>query len=580
MYAQHFQFAELPFSIAPDPRYLYLSDQHREALGHLLYGILVGGGFVVLTGEVGTGKTTLCRCLVEQLPEDVDLALIFNPRLNPRELLAAICDELHVAYPEKGTSLKTLIDRLNRHLLETHARGRRTIVLIDEAQNLRFDVLEQIRLLTNLETNRDKLLQIILVGQPELNDLLARQNLRQLAQRITARFHLPPLSRSETEAYIAHRLAVSGVRTPLFSRAAMGTIHRCAGGIPRLVNLLCDRALLGAYARDKHKVDASVVRKAAREVLPPTNVRRLARGAAALSVGAAGLFLAGLLIHSGHIPLTDWLPGLPETEVATILPPAPAATPAPPPQASAPGVAPAETAAALAPVAPAPVSPPPEPATVKAASGDAPGLATPAPEVTFARFLADAAPTRDGAFAPLWPLWQIDPPQEQTDVCRFAERQGQRCLAGTSTWLQLRDLNRPAVLEFLAPDGDRRFAALLAVRGQRLELAVGDRRATFETGDVLPFWRGDWTMLWKPPAGYGKALKEGDRGAAVQWLRQQLGMPAADRDDYFDERLRARLVAFQKERGLTPDGVAGPSTLVHLAKNAENSAPRLDSSAP
>jgi len=172
MYAQHFNFSESPFSIAPDPRYLYLSNQHREALAHLMYGIGVGGGFVVLTGEVGTGKTTLCRCLLEQLPEDVDLALIFNPRLNPRELLATICDELHIPYPEKGLSLKTLIDLLNHHLLDTHARGRRTIVLIDEAQNLRFDVLEQIRLLTNLETNRDKLLQIILVGQPELNELL------------------------------------------------------------------------------------------------------------------------------------------------------------------------------------------------------------------------------------------------------------------------------------------------------------------------------------------------------------------------------------------------------------------------
>ena len=246
MYEQHFNFTAPPFSIAPNPRYVYLSPQHREALAHLLYGISIGGGFVVLTGEVGTGKTTLCRCLMEQLPEDVDIALIFNPRLNARELLASICDELKISNPGEKTSIRRLIDLLNHHLMDTHARGRRTIVLIDEAQNLSYDVLEQIRLLTNLETNVTKLLQIILVGQPELNTLLARPNLRQLSQRITARYHLLPLSLAETGAYISRRLAVSGVTRRIFSRLAVGRIHRLSVGIPRLINLICDRALLGA----------------------------------------------------------------------------------------------------------------------------------------------------------------------------------------------------------------------------------------------------------------------------------------------------------------------------------------------
>jgi general secretion pathway protein A len=261
MYTQHFRLSEPPFSIAPNPRYLYLSPQHREALAHLLYGIGVGGGFVVLSGEVGTGKTTLCRALLDQLPEDVEIALIFNPRLNSRELLAGICDELHIPYSGPKASLKQLIDALNRHLLDAHARGRRVIVLIDEAQNLRFDVLEQVRLLTNLETNQTKLLQIILVGQPELNQILDRPNLRQLAQRITARYHLNPLSLTATRDYIRHRMTVAGGSERVFSGNAIRAIHRQARGIPRLINVIADRALLGAYTLGKLRVSAPTARR-------------------------------------------------------------------------------------------------------------------------------------------------------------------------------------------------------------------------------------------------------------------------------------------------------------------------------
>ena len=274
MYTQYFNLSEPPFSIAPNPRYLYLSPQHREALAHLLYGLSVGGGFVALTGEVGTGKTTMVRCLLEQLPEDVDIAVLFNPRLNARELLASLCDELLIPHPDSKATIKELIDRLNHHLLDTHARGRRTVALIDEAQNLSLEVLEQIRLLTNLETNESKLLQIILVGQPELRDLLDTENMRQLAQRITARYHLQPLSRQDTAAYIRHRLAVCGAQEPIFTAAALAHVYRLSGGIPRLTNLICDRALLGAYSLDRRKVGIAIVRKAAREVLTTSSVKR------------------------------------------------------------------------------------------------------------------------------------------------------------------------------------------------------------------------------------------------------------------------------------------------------------------
>ena len=275
MYVSHFGLTEPPFSISPDPRYLYMSERHREGLAHLLYGIQQPGGFVQLTGEVGTGKTTLCRCLLAQLPPEVDVAIVLNPRLTVIELLATVCDELGVSYPPETTSVKILVDRLYLHLLEAHGRGRRTVLIIDEAQNLSADVLEQIRLLTNLETTTEKLLQIILIGQPELVRLLERRRLRQLAQRVTARYHLLPLSRPETCGYIRHRVRVAGGSDTLFTPTAMRRVYRLSRGVPRLVNVICDRALLGAFAHEKDRVTAATVRRAGREVLGRVGGARL-----------------------------------------------------------------------------------------------------------------------------------------------------------------------------------------------------------------------------------------------------------------------------------------------------------------
>src|SRR3989449_5555608 len=295
MYAAYFGLSERPFSLAPDPRYLYLSDAHREALAHLLYGLGEGGSFVQLTGEVGTGKTTVCRALLEQLPPDVDVAMIFNPRLTSVELLAAVCDELRVSYQSGTTSLKVLVDALSRALLDAHARGRRTVLIIDEAQNLSSRVLEEIRLLTNLETTKEKLLQVILIGQPELADHLARPNLRQLAQRVTARYHLRPFTEAETHRYVQHRMEIAGQRQPIFTRLAVRTAHRLSGGIPRLLNTICDRALLGAYATGQTRVKDAVVRRAAREVLGRRRSRRwkVATATAALLVVAGGVAQIG-----------------------------------------------------------------------------------------------------------------------------------------------------------------------------------------------------------------------------------------------------------------------------------------------
>jgi len=270
MYAAHFGLKREPFSIAPDPRYLFMSERHREALAHLLYGVRGGGGFVLLTGEIGAGKTTVCRCFLEQVPKRTNVAYIFNPKLTALELLQSVCQEFRItvqARADGAPTQKDHVDALNEYLLRTHAAGQNSVLIIDEAQNLSADVLEQLRLLTNLETNERKLLQIILIGQPELRDMLARPELEQLAQRVVARFHLDPLAEDETAHYIKHRLSVAGMSGLIpFDRDARHRIFELTRGVPRRINLLCDRALLGAYASGRQRVDRSIVDKAASEV--------------------------------------------------------------------------------------------------------------------------------------------------------------------------------------------------------------------------------------------------------------------------------------------------------------------------
>ena len=266
MYKEYFGLKEDPFSIAPDPQFLYMSDRHREALAHLIYGVKADSGFVLLTGEVGTGKTTVCRCLLGQLPENSEIAFILNPKLSVIELLATICDELEIFYPAGNSSVKVFIDLINIYLIDAHGQGKHTVLIIDEAQNLSVDVLEQIRLLTNLETDKRKLLQVIMLGQPELNWMLEQSELRQLAQRVTARYHLEPLSREEMEGYLSHRLAVAGVERPLFPAKTVNKLYGLTGGVPRVINLLCDRALLGAYVKGLNIVTPALLAEAAGEV--------------------------------------------------------------------------------------------------------------------------------------------------------------------------------------------------------------------------------------------------------------------------------------------------------------------------
>ncbi len=265
MYTAFYGLREKPFALSPDPRFLYLAASHREALAHLLYGIEQGEGFISVTGEVGTGKTTLCRTLLERLEGDIELAFLFNPSKSALELLQSICAEFGL--PAEGLARRSLMSQLNKFLLEQKERGRRVLLIIDEAQTLSENTLEQVRLLSNLETSREKLIQILLLGQPELDRKLDERGLRQLRQRISVRWKLEPLSAQETVAYVRHRIAVAaGEPRDLFSEVALRDVHRRTGGIPRLVNQLCDRALLAGYATRAAQIGPALIRAAAREI--------------------------------------------------------------------------------------------------------------------------------------------------------------------------------------------------------------------------------------------------------------------------------------------------------------------------
>ena len=549
MYLSFFGLNEKPFAITPDPRYLYLSERHGEGLAHLIYGVTESGGFIQLTGEVGTGKTTLVRTLLGQLPDEVDVALVLNPQLTAIEFLGAICEELGVDMPADPGSSKALVDALNRHLLDAHARGRRTILLVDEAQNLSESVLEQVRLLTNLETARQKLLQIILIGQPELRELLARVNLRQLAQRVTGRYHLEPLTRDETCTYIDHRLRVAGALSEIFEPAAKRAVYRLSGGIPRLVNVICDRALLGAYSEESRRVTPAIVRRAAREVAGDEGRRRawLWPATAAVAVVAAG----GAYWW--------WWPALHE----------PAAMSMP-----LGGVAQAGTGS------PAAV----EPDTAAPATGRAdPAAEPPAPVATAPtlRELLARHPTQPAdALSALFGLWGVSAPAGTN--CREVASAGLSCLVQRGSWPVLRQLDRPAMLTLIDGDGGRHYPVLTGIGAERAELLLGGEQVDVPIAEVGDLWFGDYLLVWRPPTGRVEALGPGSQGDGVRWLRQSLAELAGDgpvdagEPPVFDAALEARLREFQRRNRLQVDGLAGQQTqiLINSMLASENT-PRL-----
>lgn len=514
MYYQYFGLQEAPFSIAVNPRYLYMSPRHRDALAHLLYGVGAGSGFILLTGEVGTGKTTLNRCLIEQLPDNADVAIVLNPALDSLDLLATVCDELDIALPQSADrpGLKVLTDALHHFLLENHGRGRKTVLIIDEAQHLDYEVLEQIRLLTNLETHDEKLLHIILIGQPELADKLRRPELRQLNQRITARYDLQPLTVEETGAYIRHRLQVAGMGAgrELFPARLVRHIHLRSRGIPRLINLLCDRMLLGAYGQGSERVDVRLLRRASREVLGEkgeggTVVKWLIAGIVALTV--LGIVLTLLLRETpGNAELAVSSPRV----AAQVLPPTPA-------------------------------------------------IAAPLVEVNTAWQLTPLTGSR--LLASLYGF-----ASDVADPCRLPLSSALRCVSNEAeTWDALLAENRPLLLELR---DSRRFAAralFLGIDGTEMLLVDerGFRRVPLET--VAQNWTGRFWYYWRPPSDWVGAVGPGDRGESVRLVAQLFarldGQERSLTEIEYSDALAQRVRIFQRGEGLRVDGVAGEKTV-------------------
>ncbi|MCH8500063.1 MAG: AAA family ATPase [Marinobacter sp.] len=566
MYYDFFGLREPPFSIAPDPRYLYLSERHKEALAHLMYGVKGQGGFIVITGEVGTGKTTVSRCFLDNVPEHVDIALILNPRLSARELLSAICDEFEIPHPA-GASFKRLIDLLNQHLLKAHSAGRHPVLLIDEAQNLSADVLEQLRLLTNLETAEKKLLQIVLLGQPELQDMLIKPELRQLAQRVTARYHLDALERHEVVPYLKYRLSVAGQRTAdIFTAPAIAALYRASQGIPRLINLIADRALLGAYAEGTHRIEASHIRKAAKEVFGAQRIHASARPkpwwrlwlpimAVLLVMATAMLYVLDRGIVEPVQALEEPTP-VPMGQGVVDREPAEATESEPVPQPS------------VSAVTPAPVEPP-----------------APAPGLRLDDLLSTLPDTltRADAFAALFRLWGHDyQPASSPIACNFADTAGLRCLHRQGSWRSLTTLDRPAILRLSVPQKGDFYLTLQSVEGDKVKVLMADESVTLDRQDLERYWMGDFTLLWRLPPSGQAVIDLSERSEARTWLSMQM-MQLVQRhtDDPAQTRellgapLEAQVRWFQGIKGLTTDGIPGAVTLIHINSELSRSVPRL-----
>jgi general secretion pathway protein A len=579
MYTQFFGLEDEPFRLTPDPRYLFLSVKHAEALAHLRLGLIESSGFVCITGDVGTGKTTLLRAFLDELGSNVDAVYVLLPPLSVPELLRKICHDFGVQVTAEDQS--SLVEALHRYVLGQHQAGRKCIIVLDEAQALSVDLLEQIRLLLNLETATEKLLRIVLVGQPQLRKLLLDPNLAQLNQRITLRWHLGPLSSSETTAYVAHRLAVAshGQARTLFSQPALRLLHSVTGGVPRLINMVAHRALLAAFVAREARVTRRFVARAYREIqaVPLPGTLSTARKAA---VAAAGLAIGvGLVAFGG--PRVEPLLSL-WSAPGPVAPAPMAPVPQPPAPVAPPPLAPASVAggnpqpAAVSAPAPREAAPRPAdvvPAPVLQAAAREPARPQPLSSAELARHLGslDARASARSAASGVIAAWHERPlaaDESPEHLDQVAWRRGLQEVSVQSDRGLVRVLDLPAVVALRSPASKEVcYAALTGLDGSQAVLSIGGRPALVDSTTLDAFWQGTAYVLWRDFEILGPALHSGARGVGVvrlQALLRRVGVLRGEPTGVFDANTEAAVRRFQDAHSLERDGIVGPLTSIVL----------------
>jgi len=552
IYLPYFALDCEPFSIVPDPGFLYPSHQHRQAVAHLKYGLDREGGFVLLTGEVGTGKTTLTRTLLKHLPAHMRVAYVLNSKLEATDVLASICQELAIQVPSSAdiSFSKTCIDALNHNLIEAHAQGQKTLVVIEEAQNLSAEVLEMLRLLSNLETATHKLLHILLVGQPELLETLAQKDQRQLNQRVVARFHLLPLAKTDIANYVNHRLHHAGANRAIFDNAAMATLFRLTKGVPRLINLICHHSLLAAYATGAKTVSARLVKKASVEVLetelpkPKANKKWWFVGLLAVLLMALWAYRQSLIVSEDLAVEVD----APTLELGEA--PLPAQT--------------VDNTPLFELVEPVEVADSPVQAVVETA-------VQPQNQVSI------------NPYSELFAAWslQVEALFSEEEVYAMAAVEGlaaEKLADGNLS--QLRSIDRPGIVWVYKQDRRLKTYLLASITGDNVTLIGRDGELIQSLEWFASQWSGAFLYLWQPSVGL-RSLRLGDRDAvALDWLQNKLQQADSNYEQlitggHYNEAIRQQVLLFQTQQGIKADGVVGRQTVMKLNQMDDQWVPQL-----